>query len=171
LLNKNYYDIIFEINNKKPYYIEFVKNEVLNMMILLCRYIHETPDQKSTEQHSKKNIAISIENYISENCSGDCTLENLAKELFMSRRQLSRLVYKFYSRSFRRLLLETRMSKAQWLLEKNSMSLSEIAEKTGYSTATSFCRAYAGFYGMTPMEYKNKQVKTEVNFHEQSEDY
>lgn len=150
-------EIYLEINKKKPYYIEFVKNEIIHIMILICRYIHETYDRQLSGQYSIKNIIISIESYINTNYGGECTLENLSEELHISRRQLSRLVYKYYSRSFRRLLYETRMSVANWLLEEKDISLSEIAEKTGYNTVSAFHHAYKNFYSVTPAEYKKNK--------------
>jgi len=148
-----------EIENKKPGYVEFIRNEVVNIMILLCRHINETFTQTTSGQYNKKNIVLTIKNYINANYGGECTLKKLAEYLHISDKHLNQLVQKFYSRSFTRLLLETRMSMANYLIKENDgMSFREIAEKTGYTSISAFYHAYNKFYGFNPTEYK-KRVK------------
>jgi len=139
-----------ETENKKPSYIEFVKNGLINIIILLCRHINEAYDQTQSGQYSRKNIILSIKSYINANYSGECTLKKLSEELNICERYLYRLVCKSYSRNFRQLLLETRMSKANYLIEDSDMSFREIAAKTGYSSVNAFYNAYGKFYKMTP---------------------
>ena len=150
-----------EIEHKKTYYLEFVKNEIINIMILICRNINQYTGGHLAVSTAKKNIIVSIKNYINANYSGKCTLKKLSNELYMSERQLSQLVRKYYSRSFRQLLLETRMSMANYLIKENNMAFCEVAVKTGYGSIEAFYHSYSKFYGMTPTEYM-KRVKTEI---------
>ena len=143
-----------EMEYKKPHYIEFIKNEIINIMIYLCRSINEAYNQIQVGQHGRKNIILSVKSYINANYAGDCTLQKVAKELNLNERHLNKLVHKFYSRSFRQLLLDTRMSMANYLIEESDMSFREIAAKTGYSGTSAFYNAYTKYYGKTPADFK-----------------
>ena len=144
----------YEIECKKPHYVELIKNEIINIMILLCRSTNEAYKQIKIGQYSRKNIILSIKSYINANYGGDCTLQKLAKELNINERHLNKLVHKFYSCNFRQLLLDTRMSMANYLIEESDMSFRDIAAKTGYSCISAFYNAYKKFYGITPADFK-----------------
>lgn len=79
----------------------------------------------------------------------------LAKKLDVSIRQLERIVQRYYGMSFKEKLLDTRLEIAKDLLANTSMTVEEIAAKTGFSTASYFCRRFKEKTGCTPSEYRN----------------
>ena len=138
-----------EIKERKPHYVEYLTNEIMNLIIRICREINENKAFVNFDYGGRNNIVISIDDHIDKNFNGNCTLYGLAEELHISRRHLSRLIQSLYSKSFKRMLLEKRMSTANWLIREGK-SLSEVAQSVGYSTLSSFYHAYKNFYGVTP---------------------
>ena len=48
------------------------------------------------------------------------------------------------------------MGKAKRLLRQNKMSISRIAEETGYPSCAHFSKQFKKFVGMSPNEYRRK---------------
>lgn len=145
-----------EINAKRPLYIQFVTNEITNLLILICRKLKENDACVQPETHCQNNIMASIEEYIDDHIRDGCSIEKLSEKLHISQRQLTRLTRSWYSKSFKRLLFERRMSAACLLLQESDMPLTEISQNVGYSSPTSFHHAYMNFYGITPAKHRNK---------------
>lgn len=57
---------------------------------------------------------------------------------------------------FQKILSDIRMEKAEDLLQDNSLSISEIAERLGFAYVNNFTRAFKRYHGCTPLEYKEK---------------
>ena len=58
--------------------------------------------------------------------------------------------------SYNRLILKLRMEKAASLLRQNHASVDAIASAVGYSTVSSFYRAFTKYFGCTPGNYVKK---------------
>ena len=69
-------------------------------------------------------------------------LSNLAAILHLSERQTERQVIAHTGKSFKKELVEIRMSMAKYLQETTDMSLSAIAEYVGYSSYAGFWKAF-----------------------------
>lgn len=54
--------------------------------------------------------------------------------------------------SYKELTQKLRIERAQTLLRQGAMTLSEIALQLGYSSASSFHRAFTRYYGFPPGE-------------------
>ena len=48
------------------------------------------------------------------------------------------------------------MKKAEKLLKNPDITISIIAEETGYSDSGTFRQAFKKYYGMTPQQYRNR---------------
>lgn len=84
------------------------------------------------------------------------TLEKLAKRLGLSVRQTQRFLERMYGKTFTRKKLEARMSAALALLNNSGYTITEIAERMGYSSAEHFSYAFSGYYGYAPSSLRKK---------------
>ena len=105
----------------------------------------------------------SIKQYVEKNYSQPLSLEQLSSHFYISKEHISRCFKKKYGIGLFDFVNECRMSEVKKLLKATSCSVDEIAEKTGYTSANSFCRAFRGNYlskafkkqfGITPGEYR-----------------
>ena len=110
---------------------------------------------------SKHSRYYRIEMWFAENFAKRVTEGDLAREISISKRQLSRVFADIYGMSFREKLIEVRLHRAAQLLEQTDLNVEEIASAVGYLSFSGFHRAFVKYFDCTPFEYK-KQNKGEV---------
>lgn len=86
------------------------------------------------------------------------TAKEIASQLFVSERQLSRIIRKKYGTTLTKLLTERRLSAATSLLNSSNRPLPDIAAAAGFGSVASFYREFAKKYGISPARYR-KQSK------------
>jgi len=84
------------------------------------------------------------------------TLEDLGRQLHLSRRQTEREVKAMYGRTFSEQIFYLKMKKAQELLSDTDMSANSISSAVGYSSTRNFFLAFKKYFGMTPGEYRER---------------
>ncbi|HEY0974374.1 MAG TPA: AraC family transcriptional regulator ligand-binding domain-containing protein [Solimonas sp.] len=86
------------------------------------------------------------------------TLHTVAQRLFLSSRTLERQLSERGS-SFRRLLSEAQNRDSQALLLEPHLTLSDVAQRLGYSSLANFARAFRAWNGRSPSEYRARNLK------------
>lgn len=86
---------------------------------------------------------------------GSVSAENVAAQLHMSRRSLSRRLAT-EGTSFRDLLETERKRAAKHYLESSNMSATEISNRLGFSQPAAFARAFHRWTGLAPGEYRRR---------------
>lgn len=81
-------------------------------------------------------------------------VEYVAEKLFISVRQLERIVKERYGATFREIITARRMRAAEQLLRHTDQSIDAIAERIGYTSKESFLSAFRTHKGMTPAAYR-----------------
>jgi YesN/AraC family two-component response regulator len=83
------------------------------------------------------------------------TVEELAKDLYISRVQLYRKVKAIFGISVSEHINNIRLEKSKELLLKSNQNISEIAYAVGFSSPNYYSTAFKNKYGITPKEYRN----------------
>jgi len=83
------------------------------------------------------------------------SLEVVAEQLHLTTRTLIRRL-SVRGCSFRQLLDEARQRDSQTLLRDPTLSLADIANRLGYSTAANFSRAFRGWTGLSPGQFRQQ---------------
>lgn len=86
------------------------------------------------------------------------TLEKLSARLGLSIRQTERLLKDQYGKTFLQKKTEARMSAASILLQNSDISITQIAEDTGYSCVEHFSAAFKRYYGKSASSYRKESV-------------
>ncbi|MBE5731605.1 MAG: helix-turn-helix domain-containing protein [Clostridiales bacterium] len=87
----------------------------------------------------------------------DISVSDIAKMLFLSERQIRRIIKKYHSCTFSELICKMRMKAAYELLTTTDMKISEIAIRVGYNSLSGFYSAFKSEYGNLPLYVrKNK---------------
>ena len=105
----------------------------------------------STEQKRKMEII----NYLSANQSY-ATLTELSKKMGLSPPYLSRLIVSYFGKSFKELLLEERMRRAERLLTESDMPVGKIIYTLGYENESYFHTQFKKRYGKTPLNLRKE---------------
>lgn len=87
--------------------------------------------------------------YIEENYASEISLDTVAGQIGISPFYLSRLFKSEQGETFVECLTRVRMAAAVRLAKETRLSIREIAERTGYSNPTYFCRVFKKHTGST----------------------
>ena len=104
-----------------------------------------------------------IHRIIEENMGNELfSVEDLAKEVGLSRSMVHRKLVKLTGQSAGDLITEIRLNKARELLEKNAGTASEIAYRVGFNSPSYFNKVFKKHFKVSPGDVKkNSRVKTE----------
>ncbi|MCQ2589552.1 MAG: helix-turn-helix transcriptional regulator [Treponema sp.] len=141
-----------------------VLSEGNQLQSLIQCIIYEIIDQEKSNKitASKKEIfyqnrLINFETIMCSEFLNNINIQKIAKKLFLSTRQLSRLIKDNYNKTFTQFLLEKRLEAACLLLQTTNFSVNEIAEKTNFLSPTYFYRTFKKYYKTTPLKYKHNK--------------
>jgi len=97
-------------------------------------------------------------NYISTNLASGITISSLAKKAHVSINTLERHFLQTVNISPSAYIRKKRLANAVRLLSKGK-TVTEAAEMSGFSDYSNFISLFKKTYGMTPLKYKNTQLK------------
>ncbi len=89
----------------------------------------------------------------------DLSLSEVAEKLFLSVRQVSRIIKQYYGCTYRELMAKTRMKMAAELLEKTNISVLDIAARIGYTSIKGFYTYFKKEFDCLPTEYRKRMKK------------
>jgi AraC-like DNA-binding protein len=82
------------------------------------------------------------------------TLELIADDLGVSKRQASRIVNRYYHTNYKQKQIDDKMKLAKKLLLTTNLTIQEISVKTGFSSASYFCSRFKQHENVTPTVYR-----------------
>ncbi|MBR6513360.1 MAG: helix-turn-helix transcriptional regulator [Clostridia bacterium] len=96
--------------------------------------------------------------YINDNLGEHLTLEGLCEHFHTNRTTLARRVKEATGKSPIRYILEERLRRSRTELEEGELSVSEVAEKYGFSDDNYFIRAFKKQYGISPLKFRKQNI-------------
>ncbi len=127
------------------------------LITLLFNEITEAilPDAKAdgATQISQRHIN-AIESIVNRHLKSGVKLSDIAKEVYLSKRQVSRIIAKEYGCSLPELINNKRLKAAEILLRTKDISVSRVAEEVGISSSGYFYTLFKEKYGLTPLQYR-----------------
>lgn len=115
-------------------------------------------DRSDVENTSKSDTALTcIKNmmhYCRMHYASPISLQDIAHAGGVSNTYCNKLFHKYTNRTPIESLMRYRTEKAAELLISSSLSMSEIAERTGFSGASYFAEIFKRFYNISPREYR-----------------
>jgi AraC-like DNA-binding protein len=100
-----------------------------------------------------------LESYVGDNLAADITLDELARLIGISVRQLSRAVRQEKGVSVHRWIANRRLSEARHLLVETDLSVQEIAQRTAFHSATAFTAAFRAASDFSPVEFRRLHLE------------
>lgn len=91
--------------------------------------------------------------FISEHFSEPINVDDIAREIGMSKFHFFRLFKQVFNKSPYQYLMHKRLENALILIKKGNTSISEIAMDTGFSDIHAFSKAFKNAYGMSPSNF------------------
>lgn len=104
------------------------------------------------------DLTYRIVNYISQNYHLPLSLEQVAKEVGISKYYLSRIFTQRIHTSFNEYLGNLRVSYAQTLLRSTNDSVTKIAFDSGFESQRTFNRIFQSITGLSPRQYRKEAL-------------
>jgi transcriptional regulator GlxA family with amidase domain len=86
--------------------------------------------------------------------ASDLSLDDIARRVASSRRQLQRAYTEIGQITFREHLTSVRMERAAEMLADHGMTVREIASRVGYKQPAQFAKAFRRHHGTSPSAYR-----------------
>lgn len=135
------FSIIFD----RTYFHELI------LFLLRCRLYNENVVQK---MDIANETIQKVTEYIIANYNEDITLSNTAKIFNMSESSLSKKFKTFTGYRFKEYVIDVRTHAAADMLLNTSLSMTEIADKCGFSDSNTFGDTFKRIFGCCPSAYR-----------------
>lgn len=162
-----------ELNDKLRFYLEEIRKEYFGnspfkeacIYSLLIRFFvaigrttfnasDKFPGITNSKQHEYVEKFMNICNYITNHCTENLTIEQLADIAGFSKFHFARLFKQFSNVSCYEYLTQKRIAHAEQLLIEPDLSITEVAMQSGFGSLSTFNRIFKAAKNCTPSEYK-----------------
>lgn len=125
---------------------------------LLRIYVQDqaAQDQRAKVTDAQLRMLMQVEAYMSEHLDQQLTVENIARQMKVSRSWLQRVCVKHYDMGVHHLVLQKRMQAAARLLLTTHLSISSIVLRISDMDFASFSQAFKRYHGISPGGYRKK---------------
>jgi YesN/AraC family two-component response regulator len=114
--------------------------------------------RRMSKKEEENASAKEIKKYLEKNFTKRVNLGKMSKEFNSNTNELTSAFKNKYGKTIVDYMIELRINNAKKLIEKNNLTINEIAKKSGYITISNFNRQFKELNGYTPAEYR-KQIQ------------
>lgn len=150
---------------QKPFHTDYVKIKIIHLLQerrkLRERLLEKLRDNKLLLSEPEKVESIDdaflrkfAEQIEAVYADPEYNVEKLSETLGLSRGHLHRKIKELTGTSPVEFLRTYRLNKATQLLRQNAYTVSEVANRTGFSSPAYFSKCFKAVYGVTPTEYQ-----------------
>ena len=115
------------------------------------------PQQRSSTVRLRTSLFEEAVAIVSEEYERDLALDEIARRVASSRRQLQRAYAEIGHTTFRSHLTAVRMDAAAELLARGSLTVREVAQRVGYRQPAQFAKAFRRHHGASPSTYRSRR--------------
>lgn len=146
--------ILRELSSASPFRNALLHGYLEQLLVYLLRTLQIVPlrNRPSADDHWRPGV---IDDYFEVHITDGSEAE-LARELHLSTRQLSRVLQRDYGMSFRQKRTGARMDYAGFLLRTTEQSISQICASVGYQSEAVFYRNFKEHFGISPLQYRKQ---------------
>lgn len=116
--------------------------------------------QKSSEKNPVEDIELLMQiiNYIQDHSKDEAVQDNICKVFGMGDKTLYRFLKKYIGLSPKALIMDNRIYASKEMLRFSNKPVPYIAAECGFGAENTFYRVFKKEVGITPNEYRNKEV-------------
>jgi len=114
---------------------------------------------KAVKEYTLLNYSNNIKKiilYIRKNLTKKFTLDDIAKELFITKEHLSRLFKKEVGVTISEYIINSKIKEAKILLKKTDYNILDIATLLNFANSSHFSNSFKRVAGISPSEYRKK---------------
>lgn len=144
----------------QPYieYCNIMNMTSINQVIKYCNRIFDKIkyEMGAYIRTEKADLVFQIKKYVKNHIEEDIQLEDVAGEVFVSTRHLSRVFKKQTGETFLHYVTRKKMEKAVELLREPENRVYYVAQKLGYKTPRYFSKLFFNYSGYYPNQYRKE---------------
>ncbi len=112
------------------------------------------PTQRPTTIRLRTSLFEEATDIVDQEFGSDLSLDEIARRVASSRRQLQRAYAEIGHTTFRDHLTRVRMEKASELLGARNLTVREVAHRVGYRQPAQFAKAFRRHFGSAPSDFR-----------------
>ena len=122
------------------------------------------PTQRPTTIRLRTSLFQEATEIVDLEYGSDLSLDDIARRVASSRRQLQRAYAEIGQTTFRDHLTRVRMEKAAELLSTRGLTVREVAHRVGYRQPAQFAKAFRRHLGVAPSDYRADGARSNGRF-------
>ena len=138
-----------EFINSKPFSSTMLGLLMHQVLIAIVRRIAVGNGQKMT------GLVYRVIDYIQENYASDLSNEEIGRHFNYHPNYINRVIQKHTGQSLHQYVLSCRVTKALEMLQTSGLSVTEVAERVGFSSIKHFSQTFKSIYGYSPIHVKD----------------
>ena len=150
-------DIEKEYQREDAFFETFIYSMLTELFVLVGRgYTQSAQRFASDDTRQKKYVEkfMAVCGYIDEHCTENLTLDDAASYSGFSKYHFTRLFKQFTGSTFYKYLNQKRITRAERSLTDMSLSVTDVAMASGFSSMSAFIRMFKIMKGCTPSEFR-----------------
>jgi AraC family transcriptional regulator, regulatory protein of adaptative response / methylphosphotriester-DNA alkyltransferase methyltransferase len=112
------------------------------------------PIQRPTTIRLRTSLFEEATEIVEREYGADLSLDDIARRVSSSRRQLQRAYAEIGGTTFREHLTRVRMQRAAQMLADQNLTVREVAQRVGYRQPAQFAKAFRRHIGTVPSDYR-----------------
>lgn len=140
---------------------ELSDTEIIAHLSLMFSHLIKISHFNTIKNHSDNSeLCSKILGYIKQEYMSDITSKDAAETLSYNHSYFCRIFKKIFKKTFSEYLNMYRVANSKSMFEDNSLSVSEIAAKSGFNSYNYFSKCFKRYFGILPSEYmKHRNTK------------
>jgi AraC family transcriptional regulator, regulatory protein of adaptative response / methylphosphotriester-DNA alkyltransferase methyltransferase len=115
------------------------------------------PHQRTSTIRHRTSLFEEAVAIVADEYDRDLALDDIARRVASSRRQLQRSYSEIGRTTFRSHLTAVRMDAAAELLAGGSLTVRDVAQRVGYRQPAQFAKAFRRHHGLSPSSYRTRR--------------
>lgn len=135
----------------------FYEGKVAEAISLIVEWSRLQQQRKEVRKKLSVQDVQQLENltlYLNDHCIQDIPLEQIVRISCMSARKLQTSFKEYHGCTITEYIQQRRMSQAETLLAKTDLSIGQVAQSVGYTSASRFAELFRKSTGLLPLEYR-----------------
>jgi transcriptional regulator GlxA family with amidase domain len=116
------------------------------------------PTHRPSTIHHRTSLFEDAIAIVEEEFASDLSLDDIARRVASSRRQLQRAYAEIGNTTFREHLTRVRMERAASMLAERGLTVREVARRVGYRQPAQFAKAFRRHLGVAPSDYRARSL-------------
>jgi AraC family transcriptional regulator, regulatory protein of adaptative response / methylphosphotriester-DNA alkyltransferase methyltransferase len=112
------------------------------------------PTQRPSTVRLRTSLFHEANAIVEHEYASELSLDDIARRVASSRRQLQRAYAEIGNSTFREHLTEVRMRKAAEMLATRRLTVREVAHRVGYRQPAQFAKAFRRYQGVAPSDFR-----------------